>query len=198
MIHQLNMEYDSTLQGAMVFTIFAGSLLHLVHERGIHHEAQGKRLALKLRHKLEVLRQEQTGEADQNLYYLVRHGQSEANVKGIISSEPSFGLYNHGLTPEGIKQARAAAEAISRSLRQTIKDKKCYIVSSDFRRAKETADIIAKYADISLDNCTLSKDLRERSFGIYYALQMIVKNSIQAHLMAQPTKTMVNVVYVVF
>jgi broad specificity phosphatase PhoE len=42
-------------------------------------------------------------------YFALRHGQSEANIEGIISSDPVGGTIKHGLTASGRAQARAAA-----------------------------------------------------------------------------------------
>lgn len=40
-----------------------------------------------------------------NRYFGLRHGQSEANVMGVISSNPAVGTVTHGLTPLGRLQA---------------------------------------------------------------------------------------------
>ena len=44
-----------------------------------------------------------------NRYFALRHGLSEANVAGIISSDPGVGTTVHGLTAEGRMQARRSA-----------------------------------------------------------------------------------------
>ncbi len=44
-----------------------------------------------------------------NRYFALRHGESTANIAGIISSLPSTGTTTHGLTDKGRLQAREAA-----------------------------------------------------------------------------------------
>ena len=39
-----------------------------------------------------------------NTYYAFRHGQSQANVDGIIISDPDVGTKEYGMTEEGIRQ----------------------------------------------------------------------------------------------
>ena len=91
-----------------------------------------------------------------NHYYLLRHGQSTANVAGIISSARSLaGSDRHGLTLLGIEQSRNSAgqliDAIARDLAEgddgngespqpSRSTGQVYFVSSPFARAKETAE----------------------------------------------------------
>lgn len=74
-----------------------------------------------------------------NRYFGLRHGQSEANVEGIISSDPAVGTVKHGLTVEGRLQARRAA---TRLVDLVGRDQlhKLHFYSSDFTRAWQTAD----------------------------------------------------------
>lgn len=76
-----------------------------------------------------------------NKYYGLRHGESEANVGGIISSDLTVGSSIHGLTPEGRAQARrAAVDLISKIGRESLLEPgKVIAVSSPFTRARETA-----------------------------------------------------------
>jgi bisphosphoglycerate-dependent phosphoglycerate mutase len=74
-----------------------------------------------------------------NTYFGLRHGESEANMEGIISSNPVIGTTIHGLTKTGRVQARRAATALIEAIgRQNLKD--CVFYSSDFTRARETAE----------------------------------------------------------
>jgi len=75
------------------------------------------------------------------MYLGLRHGESEANVEGIISSDLLVGSSIHGLTPEGKAQARRAAiDLISMIGRETLLEPgKVLLVSSPFTRARETA-----------------------------------------------------------
>lgn len=92
-----------------------------------------------------------------NRYYIVRHGRSKANEAGIILSTPADGTAEWGLTAEGIRQAEQAAESCGLPP-ETV------IYSSDFCRAKETAEIIHAGINASA-GMTLSTNLRERFFG---------------------------------
>lgn len=82
-----------------------------------------------------------------NHYYLLRHGQSTANVEGLISSARSLaGSTKHGLTLLGIEQGRASAPSLIDCIEQDLNDdditstKEVYFFSSPFARAKETAE----------------------------------------------------------
>ena len=52
-----------------------------------------------------------------NTFLIVRHGQSEANVEGIVVSTPENGCSKYGLTHLGRKQAHDAGEEIAAWLR---------------------------------------------------------------------------------
>lgn len=83
-------------------------------------------------------------------FFGLRHGQSEANVAGIVLSDPATGVPGYGLTAEGRAQVRASVTAcpdLSAATR---------IVSSDFARAALGADPIR-----------LDPALRERWFGTW-------------------------------
>lgn len=82
--------------------------------------------------------------------YIVRHGETEWNTKGLIQ-----GHMDSPLTKNGIKQAKEIAKIL--------KDIKFDLVfSSDLLRAKRTADIIAKERKLAVETTNL---LRERAFG---------------------------------
>lgn len=81
-----------------------------------------------------------------NYYYLLRHGQSTANVEGIISSARSLaGSTKHGLTLLGEEQGRDSAGPLIRLIQEDVNGgdlgttKTVYFYSSPFARAKETA-----------------------------------------------------------
>ena len=46
--------------------------------------------------------------------YALRHGQSLANVEGVISSDPEVATVKHGLSEKGWAEAEAAAAAVVR------------------------------------------------------------------------------------
>lgn len=91
-----------------------------------------------------------------NSYLLMRHGESEANVTGVIVSDPKIGCEGFGLTEHGVKQITASVhgftgEAITR------------IVCSDFLRTLQTAQLVADI--LNLPKPEQEKGLRERFFG---------------------------------
>jgi len=74
-----------------------------------------------------------------NCYFGLRHGQSEANVEGIISSDPAVGTIKHGLTLDGRLQARRAATRLIDMVGRERLDR-LFFYSSDFTRAWQTAE----------------------------------------------------------
>lgn len=94
-----------------------------------------------------------------NSYYFMRHGQSLANLKHLVISSPDNGVKYYGLSAIGKKQT---LESISKN-----KDlnKNTIIYSSDFKRAKETAEIVS--AHLKSKEPILRKELRERFLGVY-------------------------------
>jgi len=93
-----------------------------------------------------------------NHYWVMRHGQSEANIAGIIASDPKVGCTAYGLTETGKKQA---ADSIASSPSLT---SNTHILSSDFLRARETAEIVHK-AIRGKYPIHFTEKLRERFFG---------------------------------
>ena len=84
--------------------------------------------------------------------YLVRHGQTDWNVKKLIQ-----GQKNSQLTQLGIEQASAAAA----KLQDVVFDQ---VYSSDLDRASLTASIIAKEKKLAIQ---LTELLREKNYGDY-------------------------------
>ncbi|WP_422115650.1 histidine phosphatase family protein [Brachybacterium sp. UNK5269] len=92
--------------------------------------------------------------------WVLRHGESTANVDGLIVSRPTArALQEVGLTERGREQARAAA----RQARELGLGSGALIVSSDFARARETAEEFARGLGAAAPQ--LEARLRERSFG---------------------------------
>ena len=91
-----------------------------------------------------------------NEYFLLRHGESFANREGIIISDLETGTKSYGLTGQGM-------DHIIHSAINTRLDNNTIIYSSDFLRAKETAETFASIIDAKL--MTLTPVLRERYFG---------------------------------
>lgn len=96
-----------------------------------------------------------------NRYYLMRHGQSLANVEGKIVSHPNRGCQQYGLTEEGRQQVFASLATYSGPRFQQV-------LCSDFLRTKETALLVTEY--LALPPPTLEPLLRERFFGQWEGL----------------------------
>ena len=93
-----------------------------------------------------------------NRYFAMRHGHSLANQQGIIVSHPDNGCENYGLSGLGREQVRA-------SLRQHSQlNAKTMVVSSDFKRARESAGIACEILACGVSICEEPR-LRERHFG---------------------------------
>ena len=93
-----------------------------------------------------------------NRYFAMRHGHSLANQQGIIVSHPENGRDNYGLSERGRQQVRT-------SLRQNNQlDAKTVVVTSDFKRARESAGIAFELLACNVSICEESR-LRERHFG---------------------------------
>ena len=97
-----------------------------------------------------------------NRFRILRHGESEANRQGIIVSSPEIGIEHYGLTGIGVEQVTQTA-INARLHSDTI------IVSSDFKRAAETAHIIHRVISVQ-SPIQWSIDLRERYFGAWDGL----------------------------
>ena len=82
--------------------------------------------------------------------YLIRHGLTELNKKGIINGD-----LDDTLAPEGIEQAKNAAALLPKTI--------THIYSSSLGRAKETARIINENLNVLL---TFHDELREVNFGV--------------------------------
>lgn len=91
-----------------------------------------------------------------NTYYLMRHGESQANKANLIISDPEVGCRLYGLTGKGREQARVSAEASGLGP-DTI------IYCSDFLRTTETAKVV--HETLRCLPPTPETGLRERFFG---------------------------------
>lgn len=93
-----------------------------------------------------------------NTYFFMRHGQSTANVRKIIVSFPENGIAHFGLSTLGKKQV------ISSISKNKDLDKDTIIYASDFKRAKETAEIVHNHINAK-NPIVFSTNLRERNFN---------------------------------
>jgi broad specificity phosphatase PhoE len=83
--------------------------------------------------------------------FLVRHGESEGNRDRVFTRSPEVPL-----TELGRRQARAAAERVAARWAPV------RVVSSPFRRARQTAEIFGEVLGLPVD---VEEDLRERCYG---------------------------------
>ena len=91
---------------------------------------------------------------------VLRHGESTANVEGVIVSSPGArALTEVGLSRRGREQAAEAG----RRAREAGLDAGTIVLSSDFARAAETAAVFA--AEIGAREARIDARLRERDFG---------------------------------
>lgn len=88
-------------------------------------------------------------------FYLVRHGEAENNVRGVLNSLPEHETY--ALTERGREQAARAAEFLAAAGAEAI-------FSSPIRRARETAEIIAEASGLGVG---FDERLCEAEFGIF-------------------------------
>lgn len=97
-----------------------------------------------------------------NTYFILRHGESEANVAQLITSDPAQCVTHFGLTRHGKEKVAAA---VRNAQQKSWLNAETIIYSSDFRRAIETAQIAGEI--LGAGKIHLSIALRERFFGGY-------------------------------
>jgi broad specificity phosphatase PhoE len=97
-----------------------------------------------------------------NTYLLMRHGRSEANDQAIIQSNPEIGVEGDHLTEEGRKQVQSS---ITKAAAMYGLNSETIILTSDFARAKETAEIVQKV--LGIREIEVTPKLRERNFGLF-------------------------------
>lgn len=93
-----------------------------------------------------------------NNWYCLRHGESTANVDGLIASNPTTATKGFGLTPSGRQQVYDTMK------RQPLLDAGTLVISSDFLRARQTAEITLECLQCQSSLITDHR-LRERGFG---------------------------------
>eukprot|EP00123_Amoebidium_parasiticum_P000438 comp11125_c0_seq1/m.5626 comp11125_c0_seq1/g.5626 ORF comp11125_c0_seq1/g.5626 comp11125_c0_seq1/m.5626 type:complete len:213 (-) comp11125_c0_seq1:148-786(-) len=100
-----------------------------------------------------------------NVFFVMRHGQSEANVAGLITSTPEIACVKYGLTPLGRTQAAESAQQIKSWIEENKPNSTVEIWCSDFLRTVHTAEEAQRV--FSLDKINPTPALRERFFGDY-------------------------------
>ncbi|XP_044455008.1 agropine synthesis reductase [Triticum aestivum] len=112
--------------------------------------------------------------AFRNRYWILRHGRSVPNERGLIVSSLENGTKpEFGLAPQGVEQARSAGESLRKELEEmgvpVDSVKICY---SPFSRTTETARVVAGVLGVPFEgpSCKATVELRERYFGPSYEL----------------------------
>ncbi len=95
-----------------------------------------------------------------NRYVVIRHGESESNVLQRINPNPT--KEDH-LTEKGKGEAREAADKLKND---GIKIDR--IISSDFMRARETAEILAQTLGVPSGSVVFDQRLREINTGVFH------------------------------
>ena len=101
-----------------------------------------------------------------NHYLIMRHGESEANVAGLIVSDPAIGCTKFGLTEEGRRQVVASISDYQRqnsSATEGVVHPISKVICSDFLRTTETANLSTQTLVITAPQ--IETGLRERFFG---------------------------------
>ncbi len=83
---------------------------------------------------------------------LIRHGQTDWNLKGHIQGQKDVRL-----NKKGREQATSTAQKLK-------KEKIFHIFSTDLKRGKETAEIINQYHNVEI---SIDKRLREKEYGVW-------------------------------
>jgi probable phosphoglycerate mutase len=97
-----------------------------------------------------------------NTYYAMRHGKSLANDEEIIVSHPDQAVTGYGLSEDGRRQVTTA---VTLAVQLGVLDSTALVVSSDFARARESAEIAASV--LGTHDVLLTPMLRERFFGAW-------------------------------
>jgi len=116
-------------------------------------------------------------------YYMLRHGQSTANIAEIISSSRELAYSeNHGLTSFGYKQGKESANQLLDILLEEVNNnnnavpgekQKLVFVSSPFARAKQTAEAC-------IDGLMNNKDNQQKiqTMGLIIENEIVFENSL--------------------
>lgn len=97
-----------------------------------------------------------------NKYFALRHGQSEANVQGIIAGDPSIATKKFGLTEKGRGQIKETIEKVAKESPDLFNGE-TIVYSSDFLRTSQTAQIAEEI--LHTEPFFFTEKLRERFFG---------------------------------
>lgn len=109
-----------------------------------------------------------------NKYWVLRHGKSIPNEKGLIVSSLENGTRpEYQLASEGVDQARLAGELFLKELNENnILLENVRICYSPFSRTTHTAEVVASVLNLPFEGpqCKVMEGLRERFFGPSFEL----------------------------
>ncbi|PON66231.1 Histidine phosphatase [Parasponia andersonii] len=110
-----------------------------------------------------------------NGYWVLRHGKSIPNEKGLIVSSLENGTCpEYELASEGVNQAQLAGQLFQEELEENnIPLENVRICYSPFSRTTHTAKVVASVLNIPFEGaqCKVIEDLRERYFGPSFELK---------------------------
>lgn len=89
-----------------------------------------------------------------NSYFLMRHGESESNVKRILNAEPHT---SNGLTEKGVRQVREAMSKIPQDVD--------LVIYSPLQRTRETVEIFKESLSLNEGQYVLDDRVREIGMG---------------------------------
>ena len=116
-------------------------------------------------------------ESFQNRYIGFRHGQSKANIQGIISSDFQIGVHgDHGLTPIGETQVVDSVTDLLSTIGSELINNVVF-VTSPFSRAKQTAELAALCLEGAV-SVEINEGLRERDFGDFDQRPLLYYNRV--------------------
>ncbi|KAJ1415626.1 Histidine phosphatase superfamily, clade-1 [Sesbania bispinosa] len=109
-----------------------------------------------------------------NRYWVLRHGKSIPNERGLIVSSMENGTRpEFQLAPDGVNQAQLAAQLFQKELEaNNIPLSNVRICYSPFARTSHTAKVVATVLNLPFEGpqCKVIEDLRERFFGPSFEL----------------------------
>ena len=133
----------------------------------------------------ELLLTEARIQSLKNTYVGFRHGQSNANIAGIISSDFEIGVNGpHGLTATGEDQAKESVDDLFNACgKERFESGDVLFISSPFSRARQTAEVAAAEVAARIGNentveVEIVDGLRERYFGEFDQKALIYYNKV--------------------
>ncbi|XP_043713403.1 uncharacterized protein LOC122661950 [Telopea speciosissima] len=110
-----------------------------------------------------------------NRYWILRHGKSIPNERGLIVASMENGILpEFQLASEGVTQAQLAGESFQKKLKENkIPLENVRICYSPFSRTRHTAEVVASVLNLPFEDpqCKVVEELRERFFGPSFELQ---------------------------